>query len=90
MRRLLISDLVFGLSAAVVHIAGLLRVWYFEKGPAHYWHDLFFLTKLGAFLAAALISAYPTAVFLYFPPHQSGREARRRSQTHSQGGCAGA
>lgn len=63
-RRLLIADLVFGLSAAVVLVAGLLRVAYFEKGPAYYWHDLFFLTKFGAFLAAALISVYPTSVFL--------------------------
>jgi putative membrane protein len=63
-RRLLITDLVFGLSAAVVLIAGLLRVAYFEKGPAYYWHDLFFLCKFGAFLAAALVSVYPTSVFL--------------------------
>jgi putative membrane protein len=37
---------------------------YFEKGASYYWHDLFFLAKFAAFLAAALISIYPTAVFL--------------------------
>jgi putative membrane protein len=63
-RRLLGTDIVFGVSAGVVLVIGLLRVMYFEKGPAYYWHDAFFLTKFAAFLAAALISIYPTATFL--------------------------
>jgi putative membrane protein len=63
-RRLSTTDLVFGVSAAIVLVVGLLRVGYFEKGAAYYWHDLFFLTKFGAFLVAALISIYPTVVFL--------------------------
>ena len=37
---------------------------YFEKGPAYYWHDVFFLVKFGAFIVAALISIYPTVTFL--------------------------
>ena len=40
--------------------SALLRVAYFEKGPAYYWHDEFFLVKFAAFIAAALISIYPT------------------------------
>jgi putative membrane protein len=63
-RRLLRVDLVFGASATVVLIVGLLRAAYFEKGPAYYWHDVFFLTKFGAFIVAALISIYPTVTFL--------------------------
>ena len=63
-RRLLRTDLIFGLSAVVVLAVGLLRVSYFEKGPGYYWHDAFFLIKLGAFVAAALISIYPTVTFL--------------------------
>jgi putative membrane protein len=63
-RRLLGADMVFGLSAGAVLVIGLLRVMYFEKGPAYYWHNAFFLTKLAAFLAAALISIYPTVTFL--------------------------
>jgi putative membrane protein len=63
-RRLQRIDLVFGAAAALVLIVGMLRVAYFEKGAAYYWHDLFFLVKLGAFLAAALISIYPTVTFL--------------------------
>jgi putative membrane protein len=43
---------------------GLLRVTYFEKGPAYYWHDSYFLIKLSAFVVAGLISIYPTVTFL--------------------------
>lgn len=63
-RRLVRTDMVFGVAAALVLIVGLLRVWYFEKGPTYYWHDLFFLIKLAAFLLAGLISIYPTKTFL--------------------------
>jgi putative membrane protein len=62
-RRVLITDSVYGAAAGVVLAVGLLRVAYFEKGPAYYWHDLFFLTKFAAFLAAAAISIYPTIVY---------------------------
>ncbi len=63
-QRLLRTDMIFGASAAVLLAAGLLRVAYFEKGPAYYWHDVYFLIKLGAFLLAALASIYPTVTFL--------------------------
>ena len=62
--RLLRTDMIFGASAGVLLVVGLLRVTYFEKGPAYYWHDVFFLIKFGAFLVAALISIYPTVTFL--------------------------
>lgn len=62
--RLLRTDMIFGISAGVVLVVGLLRVTYFEKGLGYYWHDAFFLAKFGAFLAAALISIYPTITFL--------------------------
>jgi putative membrane protein len=63
-RRLQRTDLVFGLSAAAVLVVGGLRVAYFEKTAAYYLHDAYFLTKLAAFLIAALISIYPTITFL--------------------------
>ena len=50
-RRLLRTDAVFGAAATLVLIVGLLRVTYFEKGPAYYWHDSYFLLKLRAFIA---------------------------------------
>ena len=63
-RRLLRTDQLFGAAATAVLIFGLLRVFYFEKGPGYYWHDSFFLLKFTAFILAALISIYPTVIFL--------------------------
>ena len=63
-RRLQVTDNIFGAAAGAVLVVGLLRVWFFEKGPAYYWHDTFFLAKFAAFVIAGLISIYPTVVFL--------------------------
>lgn len=63
-RRLQRTDLIFGVAASLVLVAGLVRVTYFEKGPAYYWHDAYFLVKFAAFLVASLISIYPTVIFL--------------------------
>ena len=63
-RRIQRTDLIFGVSAGVLLVVGLLRVVYFEKGPGYYFSSAFFLTKLTAFIAAALISIYPTMLFL--------------------------
>jgi putative membrane protein len=37
---------------------------YFEKGAAYYFVNAFFLTKFTLFILAALISIYPTVVFI--------------------------
>ena len=63
-RRLQRTDNIFGAAAGAVLVIGMLRVAYFEKGPAYYWHDTFFIAKFTAFLIAALVSIYPTVVFL--------------------------
>ena len=63
-RRLRSTDNFFGAAAGAVLVIGLLRVAYFEKGPAYYWHDAFFLAKFAAFVITALISIYPTVVFI--------------------------
>ncbi len=63
-RRLQRTDLIFGVSATLLLAIGLMRVTWFEKGPGYYWHDVYFMIKFGAFLAAALISIYPTTVML--------------------------
>jgi putative membrane protein len=63
-RRLQRTDMLFGAAATVVLVVGMLRVAFFEKGPAYYWHDTYFLIKSGAFVLAALISIYPTMIFL--------------------------
>lgn len=63
-RRIMAADVLFGASATALLIIGLLRVFYFEKGAAYYFSNPFFLTKLSLFVVAALISIYPTMVFL--------------------------
>jgi putative membrane protein len=63
-RRLQRTDLIFGVAAGAVLVVGALRVAWFEKPPAYYLHDAFFIAKLAAFLAAGLISIYPTVTFL--------------------------
>jgi putative membrane protein len=63
-RRLQRTDSIFGISAGGLLVVGLLRVIFFEKGAGYYFSDAFFLTKFVAFVAAGLISIYPTVLFL--------------------------
>ena len=63
-RRIQVTDSVFGISAGVLLVVGLLRVVYFEKGAGYYFSDAFFLTKFAAFFITAIISIYPTVTFL--------------------------
>ena len=63
-RRLALADLVLGVSAGVLLVVGLLRVFYFEKGAAFYFSNGAFIAKLVLFVAVALLSIYPTIRFL--------------------------
>jgi len=63
-RRAQRADQVFGAAATVLLVVGLLRVVYFEKGAAYYFSNGFFLTKFTLFILAALISIYPTVLFI--------------------------
>jgi len=63
-RKVQRADLLYGVSAGMLLAAGLLRVLYFEKGAAYYFHNQFFLAKLVLFLLVALLSVYPTVTFL--------------------------
>ena len=63
-RSLLRSDLIFGVSAAVLIIVGALRVLYFEKGAAYYAHSIPFIAKISLFAIVGLLSIYPTREFL--------------------------
>jgi putative membrane protein len=63
-RSLLRSDLIFGVSAAVLIIVGVLRVLYFEKGAAYYSHSIPFIAKISLFAIVGLLSIYPTREFL--------------------------
>ena len=61
-RRLARADMVYGLSATALLGIGLLRVFYFEKGAAYYFHNAAFIAKLALFLLIAVLSIYPTQV----------------------------
>lgn len=63
-RRIQRMDILYGVSAGIVVIVGLLRVFYFEKGAPYYAHNFFFWTKMIAFALAALLSVYPTIRFV--------------------------
>jgi putative membrane protein len=63
-RRVQRADQIFGAAATVLLVVGLLRVAYFEKGAGYYFANAFFLTKLTLFILAALISIYPTVLFI--------------------------
>lgn len=58
------ADLVFGISAAVILVVGLLRVFFFEKGPTYYLHSVPFHAKLTLFILVGLLSIIPTREFL--------------------------
>ena len=63
-RRLPIVDAVLGVSAGFLLVIGLLRVFFFEKGAAYYFHSHAFMTKFSVFIAVALLSIIPTIEFL--------------------------
>jgi putative membrane protein len=63
-KRLVIVDTVFGASAGVLLVVGLLRVFFFEKGYAYYFTSHAFLTKLALFIVVGVASAIPTIEFM--------------------------
>ena len=62
-RKLQRADMIYGISAGVLVAVGLLRVFYFEKGPSYYFHSVPFVLKLSLFVLIALLSIYPTIKF---------------------------
>jgi putative membrane protein len=63
-RRIQRVDLVYGISAGLLLIVGLLRVFYFEKGINFYVHNPFFWVKMAAFITVAFLSVDPTIRFI--------------------------
>jgi putative membrane protein len=63
-RRLQVTDVVLGMSAGALLVIGLLRVFFFEKGPNYYWHSHAFHLKFGLFIIVGLLSILPTLEFL--------------------------
>jgi putative membrane protein len=73
-RRIQRADLIYGISAGVILIAGLLRVFFFEKGVNYYTHNLFFWTKMASFVLLGLLSIYPTLRFLSWAKVLAGNQ----------------
>ena len=63
-RRIQRMDAFYGISAVILLVVGILRVIYFEKGPAFYTQNWFFWTKMIGFALAGLLSIYPTIRFV--------------------------
>ncbi|BBB67661.1 hypothetical protein UNDYM_3408 [Undibacterium sp. YM2] len=57
-------DSIYGLSAMLIIVLGVLRVMYFEKGQDYYLHSHAFMLKMTTFIIVGLLSIYPTVVFL--------------------------
>ncbi len=78
-------DLVYGISAGLLLIVGLLRVFFFEKGVNYYIHNPFFWVKMAAFALVALMSIDPTIRYIRWnqtlkegrPPEISEAEFKR-------------
>jgi putative membrane protein len=56
-------DIVYGASATIVLVTGIMRI-FLEKGAAYYNHHIAFHILFGIFVIVALISIYPTVTFL--------------------------
>jgi putative membrane protein len=56
-------DIVYGASAGIVLITGILRM-FLEKGAAYYNQHIGFHILLGLFIFIGLLSIYPTVIFL--------------------------
>jgi putative membrane protein len=63
-RRLLMTDMVYGIAAGALLVIGLLRVFFFEKGADYYFHSHAFLAKLSLFVVVGLLSIIPTMELL--------------------------
>ncbi len=62
--KVLVADAIYGLSATMVLITGILRVIYFGKGTDYYLGSPVFYIKIGLFILVSLLSLYPTFSFL--------------------------
>jgi putative membrane protein len=95
-KRLQIADRILGVSATILLIVGLMRVFYFEKGPDYYWSSHAFLAKFSLFVLAAVLSIVPTVVYLSWgrairdglvPEIASGKLRSLRLIVHAELAC---
>jgi putative membrane protein len=63
-RRIQRVDLAYGISAGLLLVIGLLRVFFFEKGVSFYIQIPFFWVKMAAFAMVGLLSIDPTVRYI--------------------------
>ena len=63
-RRIQRADMIYGISAGLLLVVGLLRVFFFEKGVNFYINSPFFWVKMAAFLIVGLVSIDPTIRYI--------------------------
>jgi putative membrane protein len=73
-RRVARIDIVFGVLAGLVLIAGFARVYFGLKGADYYWHNGFFHAKLAAIVLVGILSVWPTMRFVRWRA-ATGRDA---------------
>jgi putative membrane protein len=62
-KRLVVVDGIYGASAGILLVVGLLRVFFFEKGYLYYFTSHAFLSKFALFIIVGIASAIPTLEF---------------------------
>jgi putative membrane protein len=67
-RKLQVADMLYGISAVLLLVVGLTRVFHFEKGATYYFHTWTFIAKLALFVLVGLASIIPTREFLRWSP----------------------
>jgi putative membrane protein len=60
-RRIRLADAIFGASAGLILIVGLLRVFLFEKGAAYYFNSGPFIAKLSGDVNTEMVSDEPAS-----------------------------
>jgi len=94
--RLRKADMLNGLAATLVLLVGLVRVFYFEKGAAYYFHNGPFIAKLSFYGLASVLSLVPTLEILRWraplkqgllPSLSSQKLARMRTVSYLQLAC---
>ncbi len=82
--RLARIDAWFGIMAALVVAAGVLRVFFGAKGYEYYFVNIFFWAKMGLFVAVGLLSVAPTYMYIVWRRQRSGRPRLPPAQGRDQ------
>ena len=75
LKRLRWLDRAYGAAAVAIIVTGLLRFFFFAKGPAFYLGNPVFWVKMGLFVVVGLLSVPPTIHFIKLGRSSAGRDA---------------